>query len=126
MGSKDPAGVGLCVTSLSFKSNVIYQFYTSNMTLKGFALALIVSSCLFINTVAYSQGSIIKGQTSTAIYYYAVDGKRYVFPNDKTYLSWYPDFSNITVVSDTDLASIPIGGNVTYRPGKRLVKIQTD
>jgi hypothetical protein len=61
-----------------------------------------------------------------AVYYYGADGKRYVFPNAHTYFTWYEDFSGVRIVSGTQLASIPIGGNVTYRPGTRLVKITSD
>lgn len=72
-----------------------------------------------------ASGSVIKG-SSTALYYLAADGKRYVFPNDKAYFSWYTDFSGVQKVSDSVLASYPLGGNVTYRPGTQLVKIQSD
>lgn len=71
-------------------------------------------------------GILIKGERTAAIYYFGADGKRYVFPNEKTYRSWYEDFSEITVLNDADLASIPLGGNVTYRPGVKLVKVTTD
>lgn len=72
-----------------------------------------------------SPGALIKA-TGPAVYYYSTDGKRYVFPNSATYFTWYGDFSGVVTVSDAELASIPIGGNVTYRPGVRLVKITTD
>lgn len=71
-------------------------------------------------------GSLIKGVSYAAVYYCAEDGKRYVFPNEKTYFTWYADFSNVQTISDEALASIPIGANVTYRPGARLIKITTD
>lgn len=64
--------------------------------------------------------------TGPAVYYYAEDGKRYVFPNERVYYSWFTDFSGIVMLTDEELASIPIGGNVTYRPGIRLVKIESD
>ena len=32
----------------------------------------------------------------------------------------------MNVVTDAQLAAYAIGGNVTYRPGTRLVKIQSD
>ena len=70
-------------------------------------------------------GTLIKGSLP-AVYYCGADGKRYVFVNEQAYLSWYADFSTVKVISDADLAQIPLGGNVTYRPGARLVKIQTD
>lgn len=62
----------------------------------------------------------------TAVYYYGVDGLRYVFPNDKTYFTWYADFRNVKVVSAAQLGTIGIGGNVTYRPGTKMVKINSD
>lgn len=72
-----------------------------------------------------SPGQLIKA-SGPAVYYYSTDGRRYVFPNSATYFTWYDDFSGVVNVSDSELASIPIGGNVTYRPGIRLVKITTD
>src|SRR5690606_3656796 len=42
------------------------------------------------------------------------------------YASWYDDYSGVIEVPAETLAAIPIGGSVTYRPGKRLVKLQTD
>ncbi len=70
-------------------------------------------------------GDLIKGSLP-AVYYYASDGKRYVFPNEKTYRTWYADFSGVMTLSDAEVAAMPIGGNVVYRGGTRLVKIQTD
>jgi plastocyanin len=72
-----------------------------------------------------STGTRIKGTTFSAVYYYAINGKRYVFPDEKTYRTWYPNFSGVITISDAALAAIPIGGNVTYRPGVRMVKIQS-
>jgi len=37
--------------------------------------------------------SLIKAANS-AIYYYATDGNRYVFPNKQTFGSWFSDYSN--------------------------------
>lgn len=72
-----------------------------------------------------SPGDLIKA-SGPAVYYYAADGKRYVFPNEKTYFSWYNDFSSVVTITDAELAAIMIGGNVTIRPGTSLVKITTD
>jgi len=71
-------------------------------------------------------GTLIKSKTLSAVYYCGADGKRYVFVNDKAYFSWYMDFSGVQIVSDATLASITIGGNITYRPGTRMIKIQSD
>ena len=61
-----------------------------------------------------------------AVYYVGNNGKRYTFPNNKIYSSWYADFSGVVTVAASQLASYALGGNVTYRPGTRMIKIQTD
>lgn len=71
-------------------------------------------------------GSVIKGAGLSTLYYLAEDGKRYVFPNDKVYFSWYEDFSQVKEIPVEELYNYPLGGNVTYKPGILLVKIQTD
>lgn len=71
---------------------------------------------------------VIKG-SGAALYWYGKNGKRYVFPNEATYRTWFPIGSKcpiINQVSDETLASIAIAGNVTARPGVKLIKIQTD
>ncbi len=92
--------------------------------------SLVLASTLFglrhAALAALPAGGILIKAGGPAVYWYSHNGSRYVFPNEKVYKSWYPDFSGILLVSDSDLASIKIGGNVTYRPGTRLVKITTD
>ena len=75
---------------------------------------------------AASSGDVVRGTTLSTLYYYATDGKRYAFPNEKTYMTWYSDFSGVQTLSDSALAAIPLGGNVVYRPGALWVKIQSD
>lgn len=86
------------------------------------AWAVGFSALVPLTVSAASAGDLIKGSLS-AVYYYGSDGKRYVFPNEKTYKTWYADFSSVKMISDAELAAIAIGGNVTYKTG--LVKIQT-
>jgi len=73
----------------------------------------------------FQQDVLVKA-SGPAVYYYASDGKRYVFPAEGVYYSWFSDFSNIVELTDAELAAIPLGGNVTYRPGIKMVKIQSD
>ncbi|MEY4744632.1 MAG: hypothetical protein RL272_577 [Candidatus Parcubacteria bacterium] len=61
-----------------------------------------------------------------AVYYYGGDGRRHAFPHEKVYFTWYPDFSAVQTVSAPFMASLPLGKNVTPRPGVRLVKFLTD
>jgi len=74
---------------------------------------------------AVSSGDLIKASLP-AVYYYGADGKRYVFPDQKTYMTWYSDFSGVKTITDGELAAISIGGNVTSKPGVKMVKITTD
>lgn len=67
-----------------------------------------------------------KTLSDTAVYYYASNGKRYVFPNEKVYFTWYPDFSKVKIIPLDQMSLIPIAANVTYKPGSKLVKFQTD
>jgi len=41
--------------------------------------------------------SLIKG-TGSAVYYLSSNGKRYVFPTEKTYFTWYSDFANVQTI----------------------------
>lgn len=71
-------------------------------------------------------GTLIKGESFTTVYYYGANGKRYVFPNSQTYFTWFSDFTMVITITDSELGAIIIGGNVVYKPNKRLVKITTD
>lgn len=71
-------------------------------------------------------GDLIRGTSFSAVYYMGEDGFRYVFPNDKTYFTWYENFDDVITLTDAELATIQMGGNVTYHPGLKMVKIQSD
>lgn len=78
------------------------------------------------SALSVSPGDLIKGPGDT-VYYYAQDGMRHVFPNLKTYQTWYADFSTVKSIPLSELQVISLSGkNVTYKPGVRLVKITTD
>jgi hypothetical protein len=71
-------------------------------------------------------GDLVKSPARSDVYYYASDAKRYVFPNETTYKSWYADFSGVKTISEAEMAAMPLGANVTIRPGTKLIKITTD
>jgi len=75
---------------------------------------------------AASFGDLIKGETLSTVYYYGSDGQRYSFPNEKTFFTWYSDFSGVVTITDEELADITLAGNIVYRPGARWVKISSD
>lgn len=60
-----------------------------------------------------------------AVYFRDTDGKRHAFPNSKVYFSWYEDFSAVKEISANEMSSYPLGEQVTYRPGTKLVKFTT-
>jgi hypothetical protein len=74
---------------------------------------------------AAQAGDLIKMDGLSSVYYLGADGKRYVFPNESTYFSWYSDFSTVVTIPQSELESYPLGKNVTMRPGTKLVKITT-
>lgn len=75
---------------------------------------------------AVTSGDLIKG-TGTAVYYYGADAKRYVFPYQAAYSSWYGStFTGVTTMTDADLIAIPFGGNVTVEPGKLAQVVSMD
>lgn len=65
-------------------------------------------------------------QDDAAVYYCGRDGKRHLFASAGTYLSWYPDFSNVRIIASSVLSAIPMGDAVRSRPGSRLVKAAGD
>jgi len=76
----------------------------------------------FTGTSALIYGDLFKEAGSTAVYYYADNGKRYVFPTQAIYFSWYTGFSTIKTVSHGIITSVPFGGNVIAKPGTYLVQ----
>ncbi len=91
-------------------------------------LSVIAMSGVAITPVnaSASAGDLIKMAGNSSVYYLGSDNKRYVFPNSTTYFSWYKDFSGVVTIPASELQSYLLGGNVTMRPGTKLVKITTD
>ncbi len=91
-------------------------------------LAVLVAAVagLAAASLAASTNNILIKASGQAVYYLGTDNKRYVFPNEKIFKTWYADFSGVVTVSDAQMATYPIGGNVKYHSGTRLVKITTD
>jgi hypothetical protein len=89
----------------------------------GFAM---MAAPLTASAQSLSTGDLVTGETLSTVYYYASDGQRYAFPNSDTYFSWHSDFSGVQQISDSELAAIPLGGNIVNRPGSNWIKIQSD
>lgn len=85
--------------------------------------ALLLSASIPTPARAATAGDLIKCDDFSSVYYLAEDGNRYVFPNEKIYYSWYPDFVDVKTVSCEDLATITLGDRIVYQAGTRLVKL---
>lgn len=68
---------------------------------------------------------VVRTSIDPAVYCLRSAYKRYVFPNESVFRSWYPDFSDVRSASPSDLARYALAGVMTYKPGT-LIKIQTD
>lgn len=93
--------------------------------------AVFVVAPLTVKAATMTAGDLIRGTVKSTyggypVYYYGVDGKKYLFPTESTYKTWYTDFSSVKVILQTELEAIGFGGNVTYKPAGRMVKFQGD
>ncbi len=84
------------------------------------------ASVTLSNGVTLTAGDVVKGTTSKNVSYFGNDGKRYTFPSNKVFFSWFKDWSKVKTVSDDQLGDIALVGTMPYRAGTQLVKIQTD
>ncbi|HEU0050545.1 MAG TPA: hypothetical protein VFQ60_00625, partial [Patescibacteria group bacterium] len=75
----------------------------------GFVTLSTILSTVLMGTISFapaasassfSAGDLIKKANLSSVYFYAADGSRYVFPDEKTYFSWYKDFSTVKTITD--------------------------
>jgi len=69
----------------------------------------------------------VKKSETYDLYYYAADGRRYVFQNEDVYHSWFGDYNikDLEMQTKETLYKTPLGGIVTLRPGS-LLQTPTD
>lgn len=100
----------------------VYRIYSVLLMVGIGIMALLVSR----TQASVAPGSLVKNTSLSSVYYYSTDGNRYAFPNENIFFSWYDNFDDVQTVTDRVLAEMPLAGNVTYRPGVRLVKLMTN
>jgi len=61
-------------------------------------------------------GDLFKTSDSSTVYYFGQDEKRYGFPNESTYFTWFEDFDSVVTITNAEMNLIPFGGMVTYFP----------
>lgn len=82
------------------------------------------SSAVFINQTSIGCDFLGRSLDSSSVFCFMPGGERLVFPNAKTFLSWFGDFSLVEMVDSSSLAQFRITRNVTFKPGS-LVKSAT-
>lgn len=98
-----------------------------------FAVALFVYSGVASSvSAAYAplNGDVIKiDSVDRPAVYYIQNGKRYLFVNRVTYTTWASSvgdvsdkFTTLRKISQADFDKIPVGGNLTIKPGSKLIK----
>ena len=78
-----------------------------------------------LSSLANSQPifKLIKLKNNPAVYYVDQNNLRHLIPTAETYYSWFDrDWSKVKTVTSEVLTQIPLGKNLTLRPGKNLVK----
>ena len=118
------------------KKIILFSIILSMVVLPAAALGAIeeVEGQIIESIDELDTGSLIKlpddqdpnTQVDSAVYYYASDGKRYVFSNERCYFTWYLDYSELQIVNAVTLAQISLGGNITYKPGVKMIKFPSD
>jgi hypothetical protein len=64
-----------------------------------------------------------KNDRCHSVYFYGEDGKRHAFTSEAVYRSWYgSSYGNVLTISEVQMDAMPVGKNVTMRPGTSLVK----
>lgn len=98
-------------------------------------IALLLSLSLLTPSIqpAFAQtapqpGTLIKGSGTTVYWYSNATRRRHAFPNMNTFYTWFTpnDFFRVNNITDAELAALPLGPSITYRPATRLMKITTD
>ncbi|MBI4592200.1 hypothetical protein HY733_02015 [Candidatus Uhrbacteria bacterium] len=87
------------------------------------SFTLLFPSSIPLSATEALPGALIKCEDFSAVYYLAEDERRYVFPNEKIFYSWYEDFSDLVEVSCDELGDYELGERIPYQAGTRLVKV---
>ncbi len=105
--------------------NVLKKVFTLTVVLTTIAWSMGAAVLVPVaSAVTLTAGDLIKA-SGAAVYFYAADGKRYTFPTQSTYTTWFTGFGKVKTITDDELSAIDLAGNVVVRPGTKLVKITT-
>lgn len=81
-----------------------------------------IASAQAVVKLKYPKGAILREVGSKDLYYYADDGKKYLFPNMVTYRTWFSDVGRVRDISTKEFKAVALGTKiVTARPGVKPV-----
>lgn len=73
-----------------------------------------------------SPGTTFKFKDGRVVYYVAGDAVAYPFPNQETFLSWFPSFGKVKNLDKKTVANTLSKTSITLKPGARVVKFGND
>ena len=120
-GKTDSIASTIETTNITVKNGDVAWIEGSGAsTVLKYAARTVAVKSFGVNTSV--SGYLVKSATSSAVYLAAQDGKRYVFPTEGAFISWFPNFNSVRTISASSLAAMPLAGGVLYRLGSRLLK----
>jgi len=81
-------------------------------------------NAIFINQTNLGCDYLARTPIESTVYCLEPGGTRMIFPTEATFLSWFPGFQHIALVSVHSVAQYELSRNVTFKPGT-LVKSAT-
>ena len=100
-------------------------FTAGIMMMAIFSMTVVVSpaSAATLNNGDLVMLSKVANPSGTVFYFN--DGKLYTFPHEAVYKTWFSDWSGIKTITSAELNAYSRAGNVTVRPGTKLLKTPT-
>src|SRR3989339_46672 len=112
-------GVAIFEVSSSTEGESVLEASVSDIKLSQKPTLLFLS-------VSLKAGDLIKGASSSTVYFYSEKGKKYLFHTKAIYSSWYANYNTVKTVSVAELNGKTLGGNVTIRPSKLVQLVSMD
>lgn len=108
-----------------------FTWFVVGATILWAMSAVLLVAPLAAGAATLAAGDLIRGTEKSVyggypVYYYGSDSKKYLFPTESTYKTWFADFTAVKVVTQAELEAIAFGGNVTFKPGVKMVKFPGD
>ncbi len=115
----------IVLTGCAHKKNTVIDTLSPQEQERLVAIQENRNSALATAATEEEQQKVVQLEENGSVYYFAADGKRYIFPTQETLTSWYGDYGVERIMPLSEMQEIPLGGNVTIKPGN-LLQTPTD